>query len=75
LRPYEESSREMPAKHSRQKIFAMLKDPALEGVTPVPHRTVTASLYKLFMKIGATNELPVETALQVSFLNDFWNTM
>lgn len=44
-------------------------------VKPVPQKEARADLYKLFMKIGATNELPEEKNLLVSFLNDFWETL
>lgn len=41
-------------------------------VRAVPEREATNLLYRLFMKIGATGELPEENALARSFLNDFW---
>ena len=44
-------------------------------VQPIPQKEARADLYKLFMKIGATNELPEESHLLTSFLNDFWRTL
>ena len=44
-------------------------------VQPIPHKDVRADLYKLFMKIGASSEVPTAGDQRESFLNDFWRTL
>lgn len=44
-------------------------------VSPIPHKKARADLYKLFMKIGATAELPEDPKNEESYLNDFWVTL
>lgn len=59
----------VPAKYSRLKAIKHAKE---NGGNPVPELSATKMLYMMFMKIGAKNELPSETKLQDSYLNDFW---
>lgn len=45
-----------------------------KNIQPIPQKEAISRLYLLFMKIGATNELPKEKDLRISYLNDFWRT-
>lgn len=46
-----------------------------KAVRAVPDSPVRQRLYLMYMKIGATSELPTDPADRVSFLNDLWCTM
>jgi hypothetical protein len=70
----------VPTEYSRAKAFALvraLEDPEIKNtkVNPVASETACKLLYKLFMKIGATNELPTDYDDALSMLADFWKDM
>lgn len=65
----------MPAALSRQKALARLKDyEDVHGgmLVAVPSSMATDYLYRMFMKIGATKELPPDEKETEMYLNDFW---
>lgn len=69
LNTYSANTVQVPYAYSRSKAIKFAKN---EGGSPVPERIATKLLYAMFMKIGATNELPQEKHLKDSYLNDFW---
>jgi len=70
LRSSPETQIEIPAPYSRQKAIKLARENGVEN--PTPNSKATDMLYLMFMKIGATSELPSDEKLKESFLNDFW---
>lgn len=65
----------VPGDYSRQKAILYISDHSdVRGgdVRGAPDTTATKLMYRLFMKIGATGELPSKGDQAASFLNDFW---
>ena len=78
LKRYKASTVEVPADYSRERAIRYAKDHGeVRGgnVFAIPEPDAQVELYKLHMKIGATNELPREKNMRDSFLNDFWVTL
>ena len=63
---------EVPESYSRQKAIKKAKD---KGGRAIPEKEARINLYMMFVKIGATGEVPQENDLRVSFMNDFWRVI
>lgn len=69
---------EIPTELSREKALTRLNDyEDVHGgrLQAIPSEMATNYLYKMFMKIGATNELPSIERESEMFLNDFWGDL
>lgn len=68
----------VPAHYSRQDVMQQANthsDVRGADVRPMPESDARRQLYLLHMKIGATNELPDDDDIRISYLNDFWRTI
>lgn len=73
-----ERSLEVPVNLSRAKALQYINthSEARGGeILGVPEKEASNMLYRLFMKIGATSELPEDSNLARAFLNDFWTDL
>lgn len=67
----------VPYKLSRSKALNHVKEKSTVGkeLAGIPEKQATDLLYVLFVKIGATKELPSGNKSVEAYLNDFWATL
>ncbi len=78
LSTYSDKVIDVPKSYSRSKALGLVseKSDIVGGqLKAIPHEEDRKLLYLLFMKIGATSELPSNNQLKDQMLNDFWVTM
>jgi len=64
---------EIPVNFSREKALTYISNRSDGGnVYPKPERPATDSLYEMYLKIGALNELPSDKDQISSFLSELW---
>ena len=78
LSTYSEKVIDVPKSYSRGKALGLVNEQSeIVGgqLKAIPHEEDRKMLYLLFMKIGATSELPSNNQLKDQMLNDFWVTL